>query len=713
LLDKSLTNETVNLTCRILDNGSPIFDGYLVPIEMTVGVGYKLTLFSSQTDFLNKLNGVSIRTIFSEYWDEAVRFETLTPKAICLLNAVDMTTAGALALAQTEFPLRISTIDSGYLQPTGAITGTDLRWVCSLDKLLSIICNYAGFENAWTPSNEFATAFKNYGYIFEPTWNSYSERFLTANSQTLNTTSTNTYARTGIYGELTTYSQNIPILTSGLIGSSDLPTVSISGYGGSFLATKIRFKNKFTPKVWVRANYTVGALVIIDEITGFTLQFIQRNLTTSAEVEVSSIALSVDLRNSDLYLEMPEFESKLGNYAYYARVYVEGNFRAGTGTEVNRRITWDITPITDNIYENPNADAGTAGFELTNTSSQIDVDYPIEAAQIVPDIKAEDLLKFISNYGGLFPKFENQRLNFAELSQSNTDFIDWSGLVDFTDGVKLDFRNDNYGADTVFQFKDDDNFVTDKVMIPVLGKSLPKTVTLYQAPFVLAETSNGNLIGSFLISANVKAQTIKSPSRYFIWNVTKRNINPATPTSVSRYVKGDIVWDNGAYWLVENDAIPSEKPSTSGNYKQVALFEGLPTLSSNPCFLFCTFVDGSQDIPVLIQTAATYEGTNDFVNVRCLSWATGVVPSPTYAEWTDIKPTFENSSNYWGFKNSFTLNRKVYVSVFLQPYNIAELLDKPNARIYIRELSSYFYLMQLNQYYLGAQQLTQVILLPA
>lgn len=65
LLDKSLTNETVNLTCRILDNGSPIFDGYLVPIEMTVGVGYKLTLFSSQTDFLNKLNGVSIRTIFS------------------------------------------------------------------------------------------------------------------------------------------------------------------------------------------------------------------------------------------------------------------------------------------------------------------------------------------------------------------------------------------------------------------------------------------------------------------------------------------------------------------------------------------------------------------------------------------------------------------------------------------------------------------------
>jgi hypothetical protein len=404
----------------------------------------------------------------------------------------------------------------------------------------------------------------------------------------------------------------------------------------------------------------------------------------------------------------------LGNYAYYARVYVEGNFRAnGAGSGVTRRITWDITPITDNIYENPNADAGTAGFELTNTSSQVDVDYPIEAAQIVPDIKAEDLLKFISNYGGLFPKFENQRLNFAELSQSNTDFIDWSGLVDFTDGVKLDFRNDNYGANTVFQFKDDDNFVTDKVTIPVLGKSLPKTVTLYQAPFVLAETSNGNYIGNLLISANVKAQTIKSPNRYFIWNLTKRNTNPATPSSVSRYVKGDIVWDNGAYWQVENDAIPSEKPSTSGNYKQVALFEGLPTLSSNPCFLFCTFVDGSQDIPVLIQTASSYEGSNDYVTVRCLSWGTGVVRSTIYAEWTDIKPTFENSSNYWGFKNSFSLNRKVYVSVFLQPYNIAELLDKPNARIYIRELSSYFYLMQLNQYYLGAQQLTQVILLPA
>ena len=717
LLDKTLTNETVNLSCRILDNGSVIFDGYLVPIEMTVGVGYKLTLFSSQTDFLNKLNEVSIRTIFSEYWDAAVRFESLTPKALCLLNAVDMTNAGTLALLNDNFPLRLSTIDSGYLQPTGAITGTDLRWVCSLDKLLTIICNYAGFQNAWSPSNDFATAFKNYGYMFEPTWNSYSERFLTANSQTLNTTSTNSVSILAFPIEFpfpTDYTAYIPILTSTIVGSSDLDAVSTLVDGNVVIVTRIKFKSKFTPEVWFRATYNLGANVFDDEITGFAIQFIQKNLTTSVEEVMSNLDLSVDLRNSDLYFELPEFESKLGNYGYYARIVVTGIFRAsGIGDIPERYITWDVNPITDSIYENPNAEAGTAGYELTNTSSQVDTDYPIEAAQIVPDIKCEDLIKFICNYGGLFPKFENQSLNFAELSQSDVNVIDWSGLVDFTDGVKLDFRNDNYGSDTVFQFKDDDNFVTDKVTIPVLGKSLPKTVVLYQAPFILPETVNGNLIGSFLISANVKAQTIKNPNRYFIWNLTKRNTNPATPASFPRYVKGDVVWDNGAYWQVENDVVVNDKPSTSGDYKQVALFEGLPTLATSPSFFFCDFNEFIQEIPVLIQTASTYEGTNDFLNVRCLSWASGIVRSTYYTAQTDIKPTFENSSSYWGFKNSFSLNRKIYVSVFLQPYNIAELLDKPNSRIYIRELSSYFYLMQLNQYYLGAQQLTQVILLPA
>lgn len=729
-----LTIEELNPPFYITENGTVILEGYVIPVEMTAEVSYKITLVSKEVDFLQGISDVELQTvvtdkaktlqtdIYGQSWDAGTT--QLPQLALCLYRSVEMviypfdiSLASYVPLA--DIGIAAITLDNGYLgvQAGRNMAGLDMRFAMPIKHLFELACESLGYTLEIDAAiNENVSKFLQYGHILEPSQLTYSDAWKSSLSIGVKGTATNTkiVPSTGSPTTDNLWNRNMVAYTNAVI-----PNYSTSGIrdtiitvGTAIRVPKVGFKNMFIPKVWFKIDYTLLAGTYDDELTGLTVQIIQS--ISGAETGVSSLDLSVDLRNQNLYFELDEFESSPNIEAtYYLRVYIEGRFRQ-TGAIGTNSLSIELKPITASILDNPNAVAGTLGFILENVSTNVNESYPIEVGQCIPKIKAVDLLKYICNYGFVFPKIQGKTITLTSLQTSSISgtTLNWSGLVDYTDGVKVDFRNDNYSRNNFWSYKSDDLLVGEKGNIPMLSRTTTKDATIYEAPFAISNTAFP-LYG--FTYAQPKILTLKAPNQYFIWNQTNRG---------TRYVKGDIVYDGSNYYECTVDALKQSSPTTNpGFFKLVQWHEAFQAGVSTPIILYWdgrkTGLDYYQVTQVVTDTAASYGDPNTDVDVYGVSWANlnGRVISPfanLYAQ-LQYEPTFTQAiATAWAnIPKAMQVSRKVYVSVYLESWQVSELLDNLNSLIYIQELSMNFYLMQLNQYYLGAQQLTQVILLPA
>jgi len=740
LLEVGVTEAEMNPSFRILENGQVLLEGYIVPIELTAEGDYKIQLVSKQVDFLTAIQDVELNTIVTakvktlqpsitgQSWTSNFIATQLPQLAVGLYTSYELANYTDAISPLYDLGLSCITLDNGYLGVNGGrnIAGLDMRFAMPIKRLFELICDSLGYTLSWPNNgNELAgISFREYAHLLEPTQLSYSDAWKAQMSIGVKGQDIGTYTSLSynVPALLNYYGRNMAYLTDAVLptySSSGIRNTAITVAGNTIRVPNVGFKNKFVAKAWLRIQYTVLSLVTSDQITAISAQIIQS--IAGAETGMATVDLSVDLRNQDLYIEFPEFEEATSierNATYYLRVYVEGNFTT-SGAAGTPSIRWETKPIVNNLLQNPNALAGTYGFILENVSQDVAEGFPIEAAQCVPKIKAADLLKYISNYACIYPKIQGNQISLVGLEVGNNNLINWSGKIDFSQGVKNDFRNDNYAKSNIWKYKDETNLTNDKGVIAMQGKTLGKEATLYEAPFAIADTTFALLGITF---AQPKILEVKGLNQYFIWNQTNRGIN-------IRYIIGDIVYDEANYYRVldngDGGALVGTKPSTAvgTDYELVQWYDAFTSVVTTPIVLYWTskvFIpEEDQQVSVVTDTAATYGGANTFTDVYGISWANlkGATISASMLEFQPMlayQPTFSQSlvTAWQSIPKAMQLSRKVYLMVYLKANEVADLLENLNKPIYIKELSKSFYLMQLNQYYIGAEQLTQVILLP-